>query len=211
MSFRNLLESMKQPVGMKKESKGLIPTKKPRDLPPLDLGTPLPGENPTLEIKRNNRTIVDWMNGHAKMKTRIGAVEKAQNLLREWWGRGMCLRQRTANWVTHIFREHKEDDLWAGNGGGVQKNGWTPPALRGERLLVSVVSGMEALTTANAGEALSSWPSSQLARMVLPFYKKCGPVPGNSSMGAGRLLTISNNGWTSARAESVQLFNAIEE
>ena len=47
----------------------------------------------------------------------------------------MRLRQRTADWVTHTFREHnKEADLWAGKGraGGVQKNGWTPPALRGE-------------------------------------------------------------------------------
>ena len=39
--------------------------------PPLDLGASVP------------KTIVDWMNGHAKMKTKIGTVEKAQNLLRE--------------------------------------------------------------------------------------------------------------------------------
>ena len=32
--LRNLLESMKQPVDIKKESSGLVPTKKPRDLPP---------------------------------------------------------------------------------------------------------------------------------------------------------------------------------
>ena len=31
--IRNLLESMKQPVDKKKESKGSMPTKKPRDLP----------------------------------------------------------------------------------------------------------------------------------------------------------------------------------
>ena len=49
--IRNLLESMKQLVEKKKESRGPVPTKKPRDLPPLDLGTPVPGERPTLEIK----------------------------------------------------------------------------------------------------------------------------------------------------------------
>ena len=32
--IRNLLESMKQPVDKKKQSKGSVPTKKPRDLPP---------------------------------------------------------------------------------------------------------------------------------------------------------------------------------
>ena len=96
----------------------------------------------------DNRTTVGWMNGlHG----------------------GMRLRQRTANWVTHIFREHKEDDLWAGNGGGVQKNGWTPPALRGEKFLVSVVSGMEALTTANAGEAIVLMAFLEHHRWF-PFY-----------------------------------------
>ena len=40
--IRNLLESMKQPVDVKKESKGRVPTKKPRDRPPLELGTPEP-------------------------------------------------------------------------------------------------------------------------------------------------------------------------
>ena len=204
MSFGNLLES-KQPVGMKKESRGLVPTKKPRDLLP-----PVPGENPTLEIKGKNRTIVDWINGHAKMKTRIGAVEKAQNLLREWWCRGIRLRQRTANWVTHIFREHKEDDLWAGNGGGVQKNGWTPPALRGERFPVSVVSGMEGLTTANAGEPLSSWPSWNrtdgfLSTKSAALYQGIAPWV-REWVDAVCLLTIQNNGWTSAPAKSVQLF-----
>ena len=67
--IRNLLESMKQPVDKKKESKGSVPTKKPRDLPPLDLGTSVPRESPTLETKGDNKTIVDWMNGHTKMKT----------------------------------------------------------------------------------------------------------------------------------------------
>ena len=41
--IRNLLESTKQPVDEKKSPDG-VPTKKPRDLPHLNLGTPVPGE-----------------------------------------------------------------------------------------------------------------------------------------------------------------------
>ena len=63
-AIRNLLESMKQPEDLCRQRN--------QDLPPLDLGTPVPGEKPTLEIKGDNKTIVDWMNGHAKMKTLAG-------------------------------------------------------------------------------------------------------------------------------------------
>ena len=77
---------------------------------------------PTLEIKLDCGTVVDWVNGHAKMKTRGSTVEATQNLLREWWGRGIRLRQRTTEWVTHTFREHnKEADLWAGAKGRVEE------------------------------------------------------------------------------------------
>ena len=65
------------------------------------------------------------MNGHAKKKTRIGTVENVQNLLlREGWGRGMRLRQRTTDWVTHTSREHKEADLWAGKGARRRAEEW---------------------------------------------------------------------------------------
>ena len=55
--IRHLLQSMKQPVDKKKESKGPVPTKKPRDLPPLDLGIPVVGERPTLEIKGDKKRL----------------------------------------------------------------------------------------------------------------------------------------------------------
>ena len=44
--IRNLLESIKQLVDQGTRAD------KPRDLPLLDLGTTVPGESPTLEIKR---------------------------------------------------------------------------------------------------------------------------------------------------------------
>ena len=49
--IRHLLESMKQPVDKKKESEGPVSDKKPRDLPPLDLGIPVPGVGLTREVK----------------------------------------------------------------------------------------------------------------------------------------------------------------
>ena len=36
--------------------------------------------------------IVDWINGHTKLKTRECTVAKTQNLLRDWWGRGVHFR-----------------------------------------------------------------------------------------------------------------------
>ena len=207
--IRNLLESMKQPVDKKKESKGPVPTKKPRDLPPPDLGTLVPGEQLTLESKGDNKTIVDWVNGHAKMKTRIGTVEKVHNFLCEWCGRGIRLRQQT-DWVTHSFHEHNKE-AEARVRRSEQKNGWTPLALRGTRFLVSVDSGMEALTKVNVGVALSSWPSryytdgSPSTKSVVLYQ---GTAPWKLKwVVVGCLLTIYNNGWKSAHAESVQLLD----
>ena len=77
-----------------------LPTKQPRDLLPLKIGIPVAGKLPTLEIKGDCKTIVDWVNGHAKMKARVSTVEAIQNLLQEWWGRGIRLRKRTAEWDT---------------------------------------------------------------------------------------------------------------
>ena len=68
--IRHLLESMKQPVGKKKESRGSVPTKKPGGLLLLELGIPVPGESLTLEIKDDNKTIVDWVTGRLSKWTR---------------------------------------------------------------------------------------------------------------------------------------------
>ena len=58
---RSLLGSMNQAVEKKKESKRPVPTKQPRDLPPLELGVPVAGKLPTLEIKGDCKTVVDWL------------------------------------------------------------------------------------------------------------------------------------------------------
>ena len=63
------------------------------------------------------------------MKTKIGTVEKAQNLLREWWGHGLRFRQRTTDWVTHTFHEHNKDaDLVAGKGAKERAQEWVDTA-----------------------------------------------------------------------------------
>ena len=55
------------------------------------------------------KTIVDWVNGHAKLKTREDYRELSA-------GR-VDLRQRIADWETHIFREHdNKADLCAVKG-----------------------------------------------------------------------------------------------
>ena len=74
-------------------------------------------KKPMLEIGSGGNTIVDWVHGHAKLKTWKGTVVTAQNPVREWWGRGVDLRRRVTDWAAHIFREHNgEADFWAGKG-----------------------------------------------------------------------------------------------
>ena len=96
---------------------GARPIKKPRGLPPYVLSIPQAGQRPSLEITGDCKTMVDWINGRAKLKTRECTVEKTQNFLRDWWGPGVHQRQRTTEWATHIFREHNmEVDVWAEKG-----------------------------------------------------------------------------------------------
>ena len=51
--------------------------------------------------------VVDWVNGPTKLKTKESAIANAQNLLREWWGRGLDLQHRVAE--IHIFRERNKE------------------------------------------------------------------------------------------------------
>ena len=97
-------------------------------MPPLELGVLESGKLPALEIKGDCKTIIDWIIGHARVKARVSTGEATQNLLREWWGRGIRLRQRTAEWVTHTFREHKEADLWADKGAKGRVEEWADTA-----------------------------------------------------------------------------------
>ena len=76
-----------------------------------------------------------------------------------------------------------------------------------------VDSGMEAVTKANAGEALSSWPSRNhtdglLSTKSVALYQ--GIVPWMLKwVDAGCFLTIYIKGWKSAPAKSVRLFGLL--
>ena len=77
----------------------------------------------------DSKTIVCWVSVQVKLRTREGTIASAQNLLREWWGRGVDLRQRVADWVLHIFREHnKKPDSWAGKGVKGREEEWVDNA-----------------------------------------------------------------------------------
>ena len=141
--IRSLLESMKQAVD---EPHGTRPTKKPREVLPLELDIPEAGKRPTLETKSNCKTIVDWINGHAKLKTRECTVANTQNLVRDWSGRGVHLRQRTAvNTIKKLMRGLKRArrDRWL--------IGWTLPMSCGPRSSVSADFGMTVVTTVDVG------------------------------------------------------------
>ena len=59
-----------------------MPTKKLGDLTPLVLAVPTEDEKLTLEIRGDSKTIVGWVNSHAKLKTKESTIASAQNLLR---------------------------------------------------------------------------------------------------------------------------------
>ena len=103
--------------GGKIEKGGGAMTKKPRDLELPVLEMPAEDKKLMLEIRSDSKTIVDWVNGLAKLKTKESTIGSVQNNLREWWRRGVNPRHRAADWAVHIFREHnKEADSWARNG-----------------------------------------------------------------------------------------------
>ena len=58
--------------------------KKQREVPPLELEIPAEGKKLIPEIQGDCKTSVDWVNGHAKFKTRESTVATTQNLPRQW-------------------------------------------------------------------------------------------------------------------------------
>ena len=65
----NLLQMMKQPTEKNPQKGGGAQKKKPRDLEPLVLEAPAEKEKLMLELWGDSKTIVDWVNGYAKLKT----------------------------------------------------------------------------------------------------------------------------------------------
>ena len=155
---------MRQTVEKKAEPNGARPTKKPRNLPLLEVDIPQAGQRPTLEIRSDCKTMVDWINGRAKLKTSECTVEKTQNFLRDWWGRGVHQRQRTTG---------ARRDAW--------KKGCTLPMSCGPRSLLSVGFGDGSCDNGNCGAGITIMACSEILGWF-PFNKKCGPVSCQNSL-----------------------------
>ena len=122
------LQSLRQAVEEQTKATETRPSKKPRELPFLELGIPEEGKKLTLEIRSDSKTLVDWVNGHATLKTRESTVANTQNLLREWWGEEST-NDNGLPIGRHIFRGHnKEDDLWAATGVKGREDEWVDTA-----------------------------------------------------------------------------------
>ena len=101
---------------------------------------------------------MDWVNGHAKLKTRESTVATAQNFLRDWWRRRVDQRQPTADWATHIYLEHNEEaNLLATKGErrGATMNRLTQPMSCCLRSAVSVGFGMAVAMMESAGQVFT--------------------------------------------------------
>ena len=66
----SLLTMMRQPT----ETREAAMTKQPGDLKPLVLKMPAEDKKLVLEIRRDSKTIVDWVNGHVKLKTKESTI-----------------------------------------------------------------------------------------------------------------------------------------
>ena len=140
---RSLLESLKQAVEKTTEPNGTRPTKKPRGLPPLELGIPEARQWPTLEIRGDCKTIVDWVNSHAKRPKTFhgnGEVEEFAYDSEPPSGSHTPFVNTTKKPTCGQTRARRS--VW--------KKGWTLPELRGQKLLVSVDFGTAPVATAMA-------------------------------------------------------------
>ena len=69
-----------------------------------------------IEPPRTVEGIELVIRGDRSRKYRIVLFETIQIQLMEWWKKGVDWCQRIGDWAVHIFREHKEADLWEGFG-----------------------------------------------------------------------------------------------
>ena len=124
----------------------------------------------------------------------------------------MLLRQRTTDWVTHTFREHKEADLWAGKGA------------RGRAEWVDTTSSTWQVVPCICGTWDRS-PDNYKCGCGIVFMALSAPHTDRSPfthsvvlyqgralwmlkwVDAGCLLTLYSNGWKRAHVESMQLPN----
>ena len=89
----DLLKMMRQPTGAPETKKGAAFQKNPAESSPLVLEPPTTDKGAMLEVRGDSKTVVDWLNGHAKLKTPDSTVAAAQNQMWKGWSKGMDLRR----------------------------------------------------------------------------------------------------------------------
>ena len=104
----SLLKMMRQQTEEKQKGGG-IRRKKPRDLSPLVLETLTDDRTTKLEMRGDSKMVVEWVNGHAKLKALVSTNAAAQNLMWKWRSRGIDRQRRAAGWALHFFRERNEE------------------------------------------------------------------------------------------------------
>ena len=143
------------------------------------------GKWPTLEIKGDCKTIVDWVHGHAKVKTRISTVADTQNLQGEWWSMNSLATVNRRVGRTHTVREHnREADQWADKGAKGRVEEWVDTT----RIAWPEVPGLcgfgdGSCDNGNCGGGIVIAACSDVQGWST-FFKKCGPVPGGNSLDA---------------------------
>ena len=112
----SLLASMRQATANTEKKESTCRRRGQETWPRLLLEVPAEDKKLMLEIRRDSKTIVDWVdNRHVKLTRKESTIASVQNILRNRWERGVDLRHRVDDWASHIFREHNEEaDSWAG-------------------------------------------------------------------------------------------------
>ena len=97
--------------------------KEPRQLDPLVLEDPVTDGGIQMEIRGDNKTVVDWVNGKARERGAIGGIQRERQL-REWWGNKTNTRRKENDWAVYIFRERMKADASAARRPEVKKEEW---------------------------------------------------------------------------------------
>ena len=159
-------------------------TKKPRDLPPLDLGSPVPGESPTLEIKRRpyNDCGLDErprQDENEYRRSRAGTKENG-GVVGCAYGSVQPIGSHT-----QTFREHRiEADQWADKGAKGRVEEWVDTTRIAGQEVTGVCGFWDGSNdNGRCGRGIVLMALSE-PHGWFTFYKKRGPEPVNSFLDA---------------------------
>ena len=125
-----IVATMRQPIAHSERKPGGIPSIELRDHDPSVLELPTKTEGIELEIKSDSKTVVEWINGEAKIRQFVlpGLTEGTVEL---------GLRRRVNEWAVHIFGNTTKK-LMPGRKGGSEAeltNGFKSGLVQGQRTL----------------------------------------------------------------------------